>query len=304
MTRRRRRAAAGDSLELLLDTICNTFGGIVFIALLIVLLLRETGSLTAEAPREPVAPDEIERLAGEFDSITAELAALRTAEADLARRSEVFAPGDIQDLLKQRNTLVARAGELRTDRDRWISENASATAEMIRGEEELQKRLADLPIARQEVAQLEADLDAARESKVEEIRNPLVRGATAFRNLGLIVRYGRVYVWHRYSATGRRLGLNTDEFVVVADETDTLVTHPDPTKGIPLTPGMVTTESLRQRLRPFPSSRWYCEVVVRPDSFDEFPILRDALIAEGYEYRLMPTNGSVVDRGGSDRRIQ
>lgn len=304
MTRRRRRAASGDSLELLLDTICNTFGGIVFIALLIVLLLRETGSQTTVAPLESVSPDEIERLAGDLESITAELAALRTAEADVARRSETFAPDDVQDLLKQRNTLAAQAGQLQTDRDRRISANASTTAKLIRGESELQKRLAELPVDRKDVAQLEAELEAARESKVEEIRNPLVRGATVPRNLGLIVRYGRVYVWHRYSADGWRVGLNTEDFVVVADQGDKLVTHPDPTKGVPLTPEAATAETLRQRLRPFPSARWYCEIVVRPDSFDEFKVLRDTLIAEGYEYRLMPTDVSVVDRGGSGGRVQ
>src|SRR5215212_9991705 len=40
MSRRRRHQP--DSLELLLDTMCNTFGGIIMIALLIALLSRDT----------------------------------------------------------------------------------------------------------------------------------------------------------------------------------------------------------------------------------------------------------------------
>lgn len=39
-----------DSLELLLDTICNTFGGIVFIALLIVVMLRLSPTKEISAP--------------------------------------------------------------------------------------------------------------------------------------------------------------------------------------------------------------------------------------------------------------
>src|SRR4051812_9561577 len=32
-----------DSLELLLDTICNTFGGILFLAVLVIILVQRTG---------------------------------------------------------------------------------------------------------------------------------------------------------------------------------------------------------------------------------------------------------------------
>ena len=41
MSRRKQQNDNG-SLELLLDTICNTFGGILFISLLVVILLNTT----------------------------------------------------------------------------------------------------------------------------------------------------------------------------------------------------------------------------------------------------------------------
>lgn len=44
----RRPAPQNDSLEMLLDTMCNTFGGIILIALLITLLARETKVSEAE----------------------------------------------------------------------------------------------------------------------------------------------------------------------------------------------------------------------------------------------------------------
>ena len=37
----RKAAPVGDSLDLLLDTICNTFGGILFIAMLVVILTSQ-----------------------------------------------------------------------------------------------------------------------------------------------------------------------------------------------------------------------------------------------------------------------
>ena len=47
----RRQVQQGDSLEMLLDTMCNTFGGIILIALLIALLARETKVSEAETRR-------------------------------------------------------------------------------------------------------------------------------------------------------------------------------------------------------------------------------------------------------------
>ena len=304
MSRRRRRHASGDSLELLLDTICNTFGGIVFIALLIVLLLRETAARPSPEPAESVSPDEIERLAGRLEAVTAELTSLRTAKSDLDRRAEAFAPTEVRDLLERRNSAAERVAALRAERDRKIAANASTAASLRRQEEVLNEQMARLPEARSEVNRLETVLATVRKAKIREIRNPVLRDARAFRNVPLMVRYGRMYLWHRYGADGERLGLNTEDFVIVEVRGDTLVTHPDPTKGIPLAPGKATVSAIRDRLRPFRPSVCYVEVVVRPDSFEQFATLRDALIAAGYEYRLMPTDGPVLDRGGSGGRVQ
>lgn len=57
--RRRRRTTSADSLELLLDTICNTFGGVLFIAILVVILLRMTGESEEETPVPTVAPEHL-----------------------------------------------------------------------------------------------------------------------------------------------------------------------------------------------------------------------------------------------------
>jgi hypothetical protein len=54
MTRRGSTPRA-ESLELLLDTICNTFGGIVFLAMLVCLLLTQTRR-GAEAEATPAGP--------------------------------------------------------------------------------------------------------------------------------------------------------------------------------------------------------------------------------------------------------
>src|SRR5262245_56842676 len=62
--RSRREFHSADSLELLLDTITNAFGGILFLAILVVVLLQGTGKNIEHAREvdEPSAADLVERL--------------------------------------------------------------------------------------------------------------------------------------------------------------------------------------------------------------------------------------------------
>ena len=64
----RRRTRKQDSLELLLDTICNTFGGVLFIAILVVMLLQQTGGAPAIPSPAPVSPVELQSLASQMES--------------------------------------------------------------------------------------------------------------------------------------------------------------------------------------------------------------------------------------------
>jgi hypothetical protein len=303
--RRRKGGTSGDSLELLLDTICNTFGGIVFIALLVVLTLRNSAPAVAEPEGgSSASAEELERSATRLQAVTAELVSLRMARADLARRSESFAPDEVRRLISERNTLAESADELRSDRDRRNAENATTAAELERREAELAAAIQRAAEAEADAARLETELAEVRAAKAQEIRNPLVRPPQTWRHVTAVVRYGRLYVWHRYGADGERLGLNTDEFVVVEEASGHVVTRPDPTKGIPLSPGASTSEAIRSRLKSFPPSRFTITIVLRGDSFERFAVLRNVLIETGYQYRLILGDSPVSDRGGSDSRVQ
>ena len=85
----RRGAPSGDSLDLLLDTICNTFGGILFIAMLVVIL---TNQMSREAsPTEPTVQNSraLRTMRGQLSESDATLTKLRQAvrqKEDLERQ--------------------------------------------------------------------------------------------------------------------------------------------------------------------------------------------------------------------------
>ena len=59
MTRRATATAPESSLDLLLDTICNTFGGVVFIAILVVIMVNLTSDSVTLTPPNKVAQSEL-----------------------------------------------------------------------------------------------------------------------------------------------------------------------------------------------------------------------------------------------------
>jgi hypothetical protein len=318
MTRRHRESAAG-SLELLLDTICNTFGGVLFLAMLVSLLLAqsrrriETDETTSD-PRPAFTPAELTRLDIAAEELSAEVERLgRAIERARAVAVDFSVPNLPQQLADLENQERAR-DRLAAERTRSLGELAATQAAVARA------RLS-VAAAVREKNRIEAAIEAAQErlnAAVEE-RQLLVRSAidlqaweatkaalqttgraprerqTAKREFGVLLRYGRMYLMK--TLRGQDLVVNESDFFVELGESHN-VARPKPHAGLDIARSSSIAAELTERLRPFPAESWYPCLVVYPDSFEPFLALKVELVAQGYEYRLLPTDGSVVDRGG------
>src|SRR4051812_43846695 len=102
MSRRRTGPTADSSLELLLDTICNTFGGVLFISLLVVILLNHTGQAFQRKAPSPAAQDELKRLRHDLDESARRAT---TLEATLKHQTSLrpdIVNANIADLIRTR----------------------------------------------------------------------------------------------------------------------------------------------------------------------------------------------------------
>jgi chromosome segregation ATPase len=84
----RRASGPGDSLELLLDTICNAFGGILFLTILLTMLLRLSHPKTDSQAATETARHEMIELSSQLEMILSEL---ETLENSLAVQTETRA---------------------------------------------------------------------------------------------------------------------------------------------------------------------------------------------------------------------
>ena len=143
----RRRSHKQDRLELLLDAICNTFGGVLFIAILepvskptrcvsegdstldiptpsltlrvtfhvlkphlVVMLLQQTGG--APAIRAPASPVELQSLASHLGSVVSDLERLRQNRDSQQKVAQNFAPEAIRELLARRREVTATSRDV------------------------------------------------------------------------------------------------------------------------------------------------------------------------------------------------
>ena len=187
-----RRRGPGGSLDLLLDTICNTFGGVVFIAILVIILLQLTGSPQLEAP--PTAPEQEELIALESrrDDVTARLRSLREAAAQQAKLAEHIANPDDLVLAGQLDALRSRRDQLNEQRMKSLGEigQAQIKTNAVAAElDSLDRALKDTPA---KVASLEAELKQELAQRTEDTRLPVQRD-TDKREIPLLLRAGRLH---------------------------------------------------------------------------------------------------------------
>lgn len=304
----RRKSSAPDSLELLLDTICNTFGGVLFMAILIAVLIRTSGKLVHTSQKE-IQPkstaEELYRADAELTRALTERESLVVAlgiQRDLAQR---LAPPEVRRELKNRSDRDAQKGEQLRKSEQAVEALAKTEAKI----EEIKQELATLATRTQEaaleLASAKEELEKEIQSRTQTSKLPRLRASTK-QEAPLILRFGRLYVWHRYDAQDERVGINLEDMAVVGEGVAEIEVAPKPLAGTRVTGEQADQAAISQRLAQFAPGGFYFAIVVYPDSFDEFRHLKKALIESGFEYRLMPSvpGEQIHDRGGRGGMVQ
>ena len=218
----KRRSTSKDSLDLLLDTICNAFGGLIFIALLVAIM--------AQVNHE-------------------EEAARMRMDADTLRKQLMLAEKTREELSKQRTELEKKTGESMARRilehQRTLSaitseeaklkfmreSNTSRSEELARGVAHLAGDImARLRAARLEKEQLLLDIQSKQQNIAEAEKNKIAlaqeiqrendklnvsvslpKEKGAGRGDWVIVRHGKIYPLHEDFTTWLRMVQINDE---------------------------------------------------------------------------------------------
>jgi len=298
--RKRRRTQQGDSFDLFLDTITNTFGGVLLIALLIVLMIREN---TDGAPKDhqpgpsvdlQVVQSAIKALEAERDSLAASLRDQKVLSDDLIDGELKELSKDLSAKISERGKLSAQTAEL----SRLVKQaSVNNTGLAAKGEQEK----IDLVQRTAEFKKLSELLNAEQTARTHTMALPKEK-RTSKSEVPVFLEGDQLFVVKR-DRNGISKQINTQHF---QKTTAGLAGLRIDSENYRVRPGAglnLESKALRAELKRYSASRDYFAIVVRSDSFDVFSKLRSLFVESGFEYRIIATDG-MISEGGSDGRTQ
>lgn len=290
----RRRASEPGSLDMLLDTMCNTFGGVCFIALMVAILSAATPessetSETARATEDRVAARETERLRARRDELRQ---AVAIHEA-LAARAATNAVADA-DLAKLAGDVAGNEEKIRLYERR--------RAEYL---DELAKLKTRTAYSRREAARLERLLKELKDKtgrtlfgRRRVVRTPRERDEQGLRTINVWLHERRLYMMDdkldvKRSDTGEENGKKTWTFELVKGG------------GVPLDDDFFRHGRLWPQLQRRFGEKTYVRIFTDTVSFDALCLFRDALISRNSLYNWIVEEGTVMHFiEGYDGRVQ
>jgi hypothetical protein len=178
----KRRSNSPESLDLLLDTICNLFGLIILITILIAILVQISGQEAmnniAQQPESKVR--KTEELKQEKDLLTEEINKINTA--DLLKALAIRA--DAERKLKRAKNERERRIKMLDEENKLLDED----------EELVQKLKEQLPYLQDEIEMLEEELKRSESTKDIKLRTPKRREVEDLMPVHVVLKDNRAYI--------------------------------------------------------------------------------------------------------------
>jgi hypothetical protein len=284
---RRSRRTNKDSFDLLLDTICNAFGGIVLIAVLITLLTRharETVDPKSAAEDRDVVEQQIFDTRRELDELRRYFDEIREKSTlDPATSAALQAAIDRLDAAKKANeaawtkwqAAAGRAGGNDPDADRLVSERATLARRLADARSAQNAAEATLDRMQTRMKELQDKIDQEVASRSEILRLPKERSKEGGLS-NFILFYDEVFPLHLFR--NRRWQANRDPLAWVDVTERTCRVTPQRGKGIP--PAAVANQ-LRETIAEMRRRGEYAAIYLTPESVRAYRALRGELLEAG-----------------------
>jgi len=282
---RKLRPNSEESLDLLLDTLCNVFGGIILISCLLALLTQHSNTIAKSDADASGLKGRL--LAERHEAAANELAALKQLADKLAATGQ----GELQKLADERDQLRATQERLRRQAsispvDDNSTKDPVGEVTVLRSKvNALDLQIADAKARRQAATSKEQDL-AARTQRVrsqinekEAKRDEYVRfpkeKTTSKHAFNFILKYGDVYPL--VDANGKTFDGITHEPL----EDKAFIANPIRSEGLAIARDI---NAILELLAICKKMGVYISIYVYPDSFETFRTLKKHIFNAGLEY--------------------
>ena len=278
MARRISAETKESSLELLLDTICNTFGGVLFIAILVIVLVNMSSRQINKIPQQSRAQQDLELLQLQQDLEQAR-SQLETLNETASRMESIKAQFTNQESI----ALAQKLHESELNFSQTVISNTRRgedTAEMQQKinqiNEQLEQQSQELRDLRKELENLSVKLKGVVAKNSRESRLPTAQKQVGTPDAYFILKQG-VLCNLNHPAESRR-----------STESGTQFLDPVLSAGLKISEKQTDTSSVTGKLdvQRIPG-RHLIRVWVSPDSHTQWNLVREALVKRGNPYELI-----------------
>jgi hypothetical protein len=281
---RRKSNLNGSSLDLFLDTICNAFGGIMFLSILISVLAQLQGGKSESSDAPPLSKEETVQNAIQAAELEEERAQLLVIVQKLERDQ---LGGDESQLLAMLHSLDQaqnKLSEMVAEQSRMSSKLSDVQSAVETLREESQKVERELTNNRAALTAQEQALDDALNAREQKVQLPKAKVSNK-TNILLAMRYGKLYLVTDPSQSGADNFFNEHVEKLVDDQGVRI--RPRQEAGWPWSDDQ-SLSRLQAAIVDRRPSNFFLTIALWPDSFDSFGKFRQHIVQLGYEYELLP----------------
>lgn len=278
--RRRAKSEENGSLDLLLDTLCNTFGGILLISLLVIILLNVTTEETAATLPSEVSKVELLEKAIKQQDLKIEIERLKTAVDSAKVNSEGLLSKDIAKLANAVKLLRRNKDRLTEQKTGGVAALAE-TQKQINDTAQKNKDLATaLETAEKKLASIRKEIESEVEKRSRTAQIPKVERSA---------KTGEIF----FLAGGKLYGpaISTSEIVVQDIDSIGYRFTPNTSMGTRLTGAKSDQDRIERKLRSINASTSDIRLFIWDDSFEHYETVRNAMEKLSLKCTLGPETG-------------
>lgn len=275
--KRRRTQDSSDSLDLLLDTICNTFGAVIFISILIAILVGRSGNGTTDNHEQTAAEEAIQNQQQRISAAKARLQRLSTQHQQQRSLLERLTTEESRKLASEIVNASLQQVHLATQHATAVENVSNLQARNLEIVAEMDRQTRELADAEDKQRELKALLAEATELASRTAAIPRVR-RTSKQGVAFILHRTRL---HRAITPD---GLIDDVDCIESDRLGTVVIGPRPGAGLTVTKD--DDPAVQRKFDGITKTEHFVRLFVSRDSFAQFQPLKSLLIRLGYEYEV------------------
>jgi SMC interacting uncharacterized protein involved in chromosome segregation len=285
------------SLELLLDTICNTFGGILFIALLVSILMSQRSAEVLTKPVDQSAQAAMNRFTAELETVQQELDEARKSSELLEQLSTRISDPEIKRLLSRKEDLEKSLERI----ERMVSEELVDVSQEQKKVNETTNEIAAaqnmLEGAKRELDELKKRLGKAIEDNSRVAGFPITQ-STSKSQVTVCIGRGKICFLEQNIN-----GTLVDDPSQIVDMTDKKIL-PNFDNGVIINKkdGL---GSLHSKINEYKAQNHFFRIFIWKDSFETYQTFSDIIAKKRFSYEVNPMiEGDYLVKGPSNARVQ